>query len=234
MEIKKNNLSKIKTTFDNAIFEYELKNEKIILELNDYINKKISGIYNFFGNDIKREIPIIHIISKKKELDKIYCERNEINEEVPNWVIGFAGDNDIYYLSLNDYKNTAHAFKEEDYENKLIFFKKTIVHEYIHFVNKLFNKKYNLPLTTKCLVEGIAQLLSGQNDDKKIVFDYSLDDILKTNNCYNGWYLVTKYIVENYSHDLIIELFKNKKKAEVFIINIYDDIKNYYASNRLK
>lgn len=226
----------IKKTFENALFEYESKDEKLILELNDYINKNVSYIYNFFGNDIKHEIPIIHIISTKRELDTIYRERNEIREdqEVPNWLIGFAGNEDIYYLSLDDYKNTVHSFKPEDYEMKLLFFKKTIIHEYVHFINKLFNKKYNVPLTIKCLVEGIAQLLSGQNDDKQIDFNYSLEDILRSSNCYNGWYLVTKYVVENYSHDKIIDLLLNKNKAEKFIIDIYDDIRVYYISNRLK
>ena len=58
------------------------------------------------------------------------------------------------------------------------------------------------------------------NDDKQIDFNYSLEDILRSSNCYNGWYLVTKYIVENYSHDKIIDLLLNKNKAEKFIIDI--------------
>ena len=223
----------IKKNFENTIFEYELKDEKLAIELNDYINKNIGYIYEFFGNNIKHEIPTIHIISTKKELDKIYRERNKIKEEqeVPNWIIGFTGNEDIYYLSLNDYKSTSHYFKQEDYEKKLLLFKKTIIHEYIHFINKLFNKKYDVPLTIKCLVEGIAQLLSGQNENKKIDFNYSLEDILKSNDCYNGWYLVTKYIVENYSHDIVLDLFLNKDKAERFIIDIYDEIKDYYTNN---
>lgn len=213
--------------FKNAIFEYDKIDEDLILELNDYIDKHVDYIYNFFGNDIKREIPIIHIISTKKELDKIYCERNKVSS-APIWVIGFAGNNNIFYLSIKQYESFSHVFKSNNYEENLEYYKKTIIHEYIHFVNMLFNKKYDVQLTSKYLVEGIAMVLSKQNDNKNLYFNYSLEDILNSNNNYNGWYLVTKYIIENYSHEFIMELFKDKEKSRMFLIEHFKEIKDYY------
>lgn len=213
--------------FKNAIFEYDKIDEDLILELNDYIDKHVDLIYNFFGNDIKREIPIIHIISTKKELDKIYCESKKV-PSAPSWVVGFTGNKDIFYLSVKQYECFSHVFKTNNYEENLEYYKKTIIHEYIHFVNMLFNKKYDVQLTSKYLVEGIAMFLSKQNDNKQLSFNYSLDDILNSNNNYNGWYLVTKYIIENYSQKFLMELFKDKEKSRMFLIEHFKEIKDYY------
>ena len=92
----------------------------------------------------------------------------------------------------------------------------------------LFNKKYGVRLTSKYLVEGIAIVLSKQNENKNLYFNYSLDDILNSNNNYNGWYLVTKYIIDNYSQKFIMELFKDKEKSRMFLIEHFSEIKDYY------
>ena len=75
-----------------------------------------------------------------------------------------------------------------------------------------------IKLVLNYLVVGLAMVLSKQNENTELNFNYSLDDILNDNNCYNGWYLVFKYIYEYYSHDVIMELLKDNNKAERFII----------------
>ena len=220
----------MKRIFKNAIFEYDKEEQDLILDLNNYIDEHVDKIYDFFGNDIEREIPYIRIIRTKEELDKLYRKYNELddNEPIPKWLIGFTNDDGIFYLSINDYKSTSHAFKKEDYDENLEYLKKTIIHEYIHFVNILFCNKYNCYYTIKYLSEGVAQVLSKQNEKEKLKFVYSLDDILNGSNCYNGWYLVFKYIINNYPQEFILELFKDDIKAQELITNIYDDIKKYY------
>ena len=221
----------MKKIFKNAIFEYDKEEKYLILDLNNYIDEHVDEIYNFFGNDIDREIPYIRIITTKEELYKLYRHYHKLDEseQIPKWLIGFTNNEGIFYLSINDYKNTDHAFEKEDYEINLEEFKKTIIHEYIHFVNILFCKKNKCHYTIRYLSEGVALVLSKQKEQNKI-FKFSLDDILNGRNCYNGWYLVFQYIINHYDQKLIIELFKDCNSAKKFITNIYDDIKNYYTN----
>ena len=107
-------------------------------------------------------------------------------------------------------------------------YKKVILHEFIHYVNQYFCKLNNCNFSCKYLAEGIAQYLSGQNDNKLLKLNYSIDDILNSNNCYNGWYLVTKFIIENYSRDFFLELLKDREKSNRFLKKIFSDIKKYY------
>ena len=82
----------------------------------------------------------INIIPTKQKYDILFKEE-----------FGFAADKlsrgmckkdgNIIYLSINDYKNTTHAFEDKDYRVVLEGFKKTLVHEFVHFVNKVFNKE---------------------------------------------------------------------------------------------
>ena len=222
---------------DSAIFNYEINDELLIEELSDYIDEYKDTIYNFFDINISDKKPIINIVDKKEKLDEIHKKFNNLKDtdEVPKWIVGLStSDMQIYYLSINDYDNTSHAFKKENYKMHLDMYKKTILHEYVHYVNRLFCQKNNCSFSIKCLSEGIAQYLSNQNSDSILQFNYSLNDILTSNNCYNGWYLVTKYIIEKYSHELFLDLLKDKNRAESFIKKIYDEIKNYYLNLELE
>ena len=116
--------------------------------------------------------------------------------------------------------------RSKNYEQALDEYKKVFVHEYIHYVNYLFENKHNCSRTARYLVDGIASYLSHQYDNLDADFDYSIEDILG-NNCYFGWYLVTKYLIENYTHDYILELFQSSRQARELLINeLYDEVKN--------
>ena len=223
----------MRKTTDNVIFNYDVDDSFLIDELSTFINDNKNRICNFFNIDIDNYKPIINIISKKEELDNIYRKDNSLNitDDVPKWLIGLKSSNmEIYYLSINDYNNTTHAFKKEDYAIHFDMYKKTLLHEYIHYINHMFCKKNNCQYSIKCLSEGIAQYLSNQNNNTKFDFNYNLEDIINSNNCYEGWYLVTKYIIENYTHEFFLELLKNKDDAEQFIRNSYKEIENYYLN----
>ena len=129
---------------------------------------------------------------------------------------------------MNDYKSTSHAFKEDEYNDKLEYYKKTLLHEFVHHINRYFCINNNCEYSLQYLSEGVAKYLCNQTENIKLEYKYSLDDILNSNKCYDGWYLTTKYIIDNYSHEFLIDLLKNNNKAEKFLKEIYDDIKNYY------
>ncbi len=210
-----------------AIFNYSIEDEDLIIELEEQLNKNVEEIYSFFDSSLPRNVVEIKIIPTKQEYDERSKKRRNINE-IPKWSIGSYYDNTIEYVSLYGYKNTAHAFDEDKYYEKLDYYKKTIVHEYVHFVADLYCKKNNLNHPIKCFNEGIAQYLSHQREGQIITFDYTLEDILYKNNSYVGWYLLTKYIIEEYGKDYFLELFGNKELSIKEIPRLYEEAKKFY------
>ena len=209
--------------FDHAIFKYNLEDENLVFELNNYINENINEIYSFFElKDIISKATII-ILSTKEEFDKEVRPLKKEYEEygVPSWVIGFSLKDKIYFLSLSDYKNTPHKDKID-----LLAYKKTILHEYIHYIVGLylFENKCSYPL--RALNAGIAQYLSHQRDKNIITLKHDLSEVLDATTAYSEWYLITKYIIDNYSKEYFLELLRDRDKAIDFINNNFDYIKD--------
>lgn len=207
-----------------AKFYYEKQDEDLIKGLDEYINKDVEDIYSFFDPTLERVKANITIISTKKEYDNIVKKQSNI-DKVANWNIGNTYGGNITYVSLHDYKNTEHAFKLEDYDKALDDYNKTIVHEYVHFVSILYKKKNNIGKSLKYLDEGIAQYLSHQRDNSKSDFHYSLEDILESKSCYMGYYLMVKYILDNYGKEYYLKLLSDNDYALEETKKIYKQIK---------
>lgn len=213
---------------------YKKQDEKLINELNAYINEKAEDIFAFFKIDTADCVKIT-IFPTKKEYDDNY--RNERNwgsdVKVESWKIGEFFDGKINYLSINDYKNTSHAFKEDEYQQALDYFKKTIMHEFVHYVNELFCAKNKCDSTVKYLAEGLATYLSGQFAEQNIEFNFSVEKLLDENSYfYDGYYMVTKFLIENYSHDFVLDIIKSSQKSRDFLKNeLFDKAKKYYNDN---
>ena len=147
-------------------------------------------------------------------------------------------DGSINYLSINDYKNTTHAFEEKDYDKALDGFYKTLVHEFVHFVNKVFNKDNKCGFSATYLMEGIAVYLSKQKENESFNFDFTIDDLLTgdvNRRKYYAYYLIVKYLVENYDENLIFELLKNKEYAENFLKDeLYSKAEKSYNNSGLE
>lgn len=218
---------------DNAYFYYEENDNCLVNELSDYLNKFIDQIYDFFNIQTKEKIKI-NIISKKETFD------SKLKEEFNMTVVskssrGFFSykDNAIYYLSINDYDKTTHD--KNDIEN----YKKTLVHECVHYINNLFNKENNCGATALYLREGIAVYLSHQNDNKNLIFDYTLEDFLNnskvTKNCYAGYYLIVKYLIENYDKSFVLDLFTSSRQANLFLKDeLYEKANTFYNKKQNK
>ena len=205
-------------------FTYSKSDEDLIIELEDYLNQKREDIFNFFDNSLQKEQVEINIIPTKKEYDEISKKIRGI-DSIPNWSIGISHDNKIEYVSLHDYKNTAHAFEEDRYLEKLDYYKKTIVHEYVHFVAGLYLKKNDCDYPAKFLNEGIATYLSGQKDNMVIPFNFTIEDILESKKSYDAWYLLTKYIIEKYGKEYFLELFRNRELAIKEAPRLFEELK---------
>ncbi len=218
-----------------AIFTYEQSDDSLIDELAAYLDddKNILPIYDFFEVEQPTEKIEIEIVPTKKEYDEKYniLDNRPAKQKVEKWNIGCFNrrENKILYLSLNDYKNTAHAFAPEKYAEMLSHYKKTIVHEYTHFVTQLFANKHNSGWRPKWLSEGIAIYLSHQKDHLKLDFNYTLDEISNGTVHYNAYYLLTKYQIENYDKEFVFKLLESNREANEFLQNeLYDKVKAYY------
>ena len=218
--------------FKYATFNYSEKDKDLIDGLGSYLDENGQRIYEFFNNPSFKKCNI-RIISTKEEFDNKVKEIRNDGKDVPSWLIGITTSNEIIYLSLNDYNNTSHSKMLENYDSALDYYKKTIVHEFIHFVNNLYCDGRTKEYPLKCLLEGVASYLSGQKDNYNGTFNYSIDDILGTKPCYDGWYLTVKYILDNYNKENLLSLFDNNITARDSIINMFPDIKDYYKSKIL-
>ncbi len=218
---------------ETAIIHYEQTDAALIDELASYLDSEAHKVFEFFDVEKPKEKVEINIIPTKKEYDKLFKIKNnwKSTDEVPNSSRGcLTLDGTILYLSINDYKNTTHAFDQKDYHKAVTEYKKTLLHEYVHYVNSLFNKKHNCNFTAKYLFEGIAIYLSGQSKNKETKFDYSLEQLSgNSNNFYDGYYLLTKYLLENYNRSFVLELFQSSRQAREFLENeLYKKVMNFH------
>ena len=212
-------------------FNYSETDKDLIVELEDYLNQKYEDIFNFFDSSLQKEQVEINIIPTKKEYDEIAKKIREV-DSIPSWSIGISHDNKIEYVSLHDYKNTSHKFNEDKYLEKLDYYKKTIVHEYVHFVAGIYLKNNNCDYPIKYLNEGIATYLSGQKDDIEIPFNFKIEDILESKSSYDAWYLLTKHIIEEYGKEYFLELFKNRELAINETPRLFEEAKEYFNKEK--
>ena len=215
-----------------AIFNFELCDENLINELMKYLDSNAYKIFQFFDVEIPSKKVPINIIPTKREFDKTF--KKDWGYDCEDWGVGYSKNLTITYLSLNDFKNTKHSLLNVKYYDAIDYYKKTLLHEFVHSVNELFKIKNNCGYTVKYLREGIATYLSGQKENISISFDYTIEQLLETDSsksCYDGYYLITKYLLENYDKSLIMDLFKSNRKATEFLkTELYKKAKTYYDS----
>ena len=219
-----------------AKYDFDESEKDFVLDCALYVDQNAKYVYDFFGiKPNRKKNPTIHIIPTKDEFDRIYkkicCK--EASYKVPSWVIGFASG-DIYFLSINDYKSTSHAFSPDKKKEAVCYYKKTLVHEFVHFVHEQFNKKHGCCNHEKCLSEGVAVYLADQHDISKNDndFNYTEEEAFgEKDNCYRAYGLLFRYLAENYPKEFVLSLFESAKNAkESFKKELYSKAKEYYNS----
>lgn len=219
-----------------AIVYYQEESKNIIDELCSYLDENCKSVMNFFDIASIPVKAIINIIPSKEEYDRLFEE--EYGFKANKSSRGMCKrDGSINYLSINDYKNTSHAFDDQDYDKALEGFKKTLVHEFVHFVNKVFNKENKCGFSATYLKEGIAVYLSKQKENQILKFNFSLNDLLESDinkRKYDGYYLVVKYLIDNYDKSVVFNLLKDKEYAERFLQDkLYNEAHKYYRNRCL-
>ena len=216
-----------------AIFNFNQQDQDLVCSLCNYLDQHGKRVFDFFELPIPEQKVNINIISTKAEFDKVFIKDHTWTKDnfvVPGWCIGYMTNGEITYLSLLDMKNTTHTMKEKSTQAAFEYYHKTLLHEFVHYVNKLFEKHRDCSPTIKYLLEGIATHLSGQANAEKVPLSFTIENILETDmnkSCYGGWFLMTKYLVENYDKDFVLSLFESNRKAKEFLINeLY--LRNHY------
>lgn len=214
-----------------AVFSYKKCDEDLIEGLDDYLNQNAKKIFDFFEIEVPNKKVQINIVPTKKEYDE-RCRKEGFfkwQTEIPKSAVGnYNSENgQITYLSLHDFDNTSHKGRTE------IEYKKTILHEFTHYVCHLFRQKHDCGYTIQYLSEGLACYLSGQTKYLKNKFDFTLDECLGQTQTYATYYMLTKYLVENYDKEKVFELIESNRKAKEFLIDeLYDNTKNYYDNSQ--
>ena len=203
-----------------AIFEYDKCDKNVIDDLDNYLSNNYERIVSFFDKDLVVPKINIKIYSTKKEFDE-EVGKKIFGDNVPLWVIGSFNDNKINYVSYNDYKNTSH--KDESYE----YFLKTIIHEYVHYIEYEYSKYIGSKMPVKYINEGLACYLSGQYDNEKFkIINY--EELINSRTCYKWWYFIIKYIIEVREKEYLFELFKDWGLANNELKILVEEINNYY------
>ena len=57
-------------------------------------------------------------------------------------------------------------------------------------------------------------------------------NILNSNDCYMGWYLMTEYISERYGKEYFLKLLGDIDLVNEVTPKIYDEVRDYYSLNR--
>ncbi len=202
-----------------AIFDFEKEDADLIDYLASYLDNNAKVALDFFEVKVPKEKIHIKIMPTKKEYDEYYKVLYALPKDtkLKGWMVGTYNfeKNQIVYLSLHDFKSTTQSLKDAPFDEALIDYQKTILHEYVHYANGLFRKKYNCSYPEKYLSEGIATYLSGQYDASTLNFDFEIEDVLDNNkNIYYSYYILTKYLVENYKKDYVLEVFKSSDASK--------------------
>ena len=197
-------------------FTYSESDNNYIDKLVDVIDKKAKTVLDFFEiESIKRKFNVI-IVPTKKEFSRLIW--NEIHFKDDEYGIGFVKDEMMYCLSFNDYKSTFYTFYK--FEN----FVSTIIHEFVHACHQY---KTDGKTSIRCVNEGLACYLANQYDSESLKLDASIEDIQNDKYVkYDNYYIIMKYILDNYDKEYCDKIIYEKDFARSKITEIYNNLIN--------
>ena len=198
------------------------EDDKYIDDIIDKIETKASSIVSYFGIE---NMPVIKVIIKNdlEEFRKDNAKAFGYNvESVPDWACGFAKNNLIEVLAYPLYiKTKGHTNATID---NLI---NTILHEFVHSCHYQINKK-NLTWVS----EGLATNISGQHENSNFLLDASLDDIKTKTVNYSNYYLMFKYLLDNYDKDYIFKVISDYDLQNSITQEVYSSVSSLYKRKK--
>ena len=201
------------------------ENNSYILEVVDYLESKIGSIMNFFELDSlnsKIKIVIYDDLEKyKKHIEQFY--------EYQDYMCADTNDGNINLLSLEA------AHKTKEHSNMTINeLKSTILHEFVHICQQESELEH-LDNDIVWFWEALATNLGNPEEFSGILINATNEEINDFNTLYQNYpiaYTIGNYILENYSHEDILEYVKYPSKLLLDSKNILDSAREWSIQNK--
>ena len=213
----------IKETFK---YEYDDLDLDYIEELKKYVNDNYKDIMDFFKLDsLSRPVKIkiwSDINDYRNYYNNLYTKYG-LNKKIQDWEVLKSSKDEEFRIDSISY----HIMKDIKGHNNdtLNYFFKGIIHEFVHTCHEEYSNGYSFPIWFK---EGIATLLSHQFDNKSITFTSSLENIVNGKADYRNYYLLCKYILEEYGESYLFKLAGDKELVKDSTTRIYNEAVDYY------
>ena len=197
------------------------EDDKYIDAMLDAIEARSSSVVSFLGIE---NMPAIKVIIKNN-LEEFREDNAKAFgysvEKLPDWACGFATNNLIEVLTYPLYIQTK-GHKDATIDNII----NTIIHEFVHSCHDQINEN-NLTW----VAEGFATNLSGQydNNDSTFMLDASLEDIKNKTVNYSNYYLMFKYLLDNYKKDYILKVLSDCDYQKTITDTVYENTRSIYG-----
>lgn len=203
---------------NNYVIEYDESN-KYIEEVCDYLDDKIDFILSFFElTRLKEKRKVIiwnNLEEYKKHIEQFYPYQD--------YMCADTNDGNINLLSLEAaHKTNEHSTMTIDE------LKRTIAHEFVHVCQQDAELEH-IDNDIVWFWEGLATNLGNPEDFRKVEINASnkeIDEFNSLNNNYPIAYTIGSYMIENYSHDQIMEYVRYPKKLKEDSSKILEESRN--------
>lgn len=187
-----------KYKFDDFEINYPEIDKEYAQLVIDKLKNNYKRIMNFYNIDkIKNKI-IITIWNNKNNYNKFFKEK--YNYLVADWEIGRAINNQKETtINIITYKESLNCkgHNKDTLDNNL----KLIIHEFVHICHFEYNNHQKQLIW---LSEALATNLSNQYSKIEQIINTELKDIIEGKANYKDYYLMGKYLINNYSKEYIL------------------------------
>ena len=191
----------VKIELDNFIIETD-KEIDYMPDIISTLENDICKILDFFElENLSQKRKVIIFTNREKYKEHLLPFVSEFKE----WMCADTYDGNINLLEISEArKSKSHVNMEVDE------FVKDILHEFVHSCQQELNTKSE---GVGWYWEGLATNLSGQHFKPISLSDCNFEELKNkfydVNNCYDYAYTMGKYMLENYSKDILLEYVKN-------------------------
>jgi hypothetical protein len=218
-----------KKTFENFDIEYNDCDLEYIDLVTEHLIKNEKEIMNFFNIEkLNRKVQIKYW--DDLEDYRIYVHHKVFKSEYQTspWDIGRAINNEnesiICMLSYKERLKIAGHEKSTIYDMQEV-----LLHEFVHLCHLQF-REYKP--SVRWFSEGLATVLAKNTQFDKDTVDCTLEALLNFRVKYYNYYGMVKYLFENYDHEYILKLAKDKEFLLGETEKIYSESKNYYHNKK--